>query len=357
MSKLGLPSFSMIFQGKAVSAIERSARGIVAVVLKDDTAGGKDVSTYKKLDAVDFTHWTEENYGYFKLIFDGMPSMVIAVRLSANAESFLPALTKLKDMKWNYLTIPSLPAKDVTSISAWIKQYRQDEKKTFKAVLANCRADHEGIINLTTENIVSGINGKKNSAAEYCARIAGVLAGLSLARSSTYFVLNDISSAETPEDPDERINSGELVIVFDGKQYKIGRGVNSLTTFTKEKTEDVRFIKVVEGMDLYQDDIHETFDNCYVGKIINDYDGKQMLVAAIGAYHKGLLGNVLDRAYDNRVSIDAEAQRAYLESRGVDTTDMDAIAVAMANTGTKVFIKSNVKFVNTMEDITMTVNM
>lgn len=357
MSKLGLPSFSMIFQGKAVSAIERSARGIVAVVLKDDTAGGKDVSTYKKLDAVDFTHWTEENYGYLKLIFDGMPSMVIAVRLSANAESFLPALTKLKDMKWNYLTIPSLPAKDVTSISAWIKQYRQDEKKTFKAVLANCRADHEGIINLTTENITSVINGKKNSAAEYCARIAGVLAGLSLARSSTYFSLHDISAAEVPTDPDERINNGELVLIFDGKQYKIGRGVNSLTSFTKEKTEDIRFIKVVEGMDLYQDDIRETFDNYYVGKIINDYDGKQMLVSAIGAYHKGLLGNVLDRSYDNAVFIDTAAQRSYLESRGIDTAEMDDIKVAMANTGTRVFVRSNVKFVNTMEDITMTVNM
>ena len=36
---LGLPSFSMIFTGKAVSAVERSARGIVAVVLADDTEG------------------------------------------------------------------------------------------------------------------------------------------------------------------------------------------------------------------------------------------------------------------------------------------------------------------------------
>lgn len=32
----------------------------------------------------------------------------------------------------------------------------------------------------------------------------------------------------------------------------------------------------------------ETYEESYVGKIINDYDGKQMLVAAIGAYHKGL---------------------------------------------------------------------
>lgn len=95
----------------------------------------------------------------------------------------------------------------------------------------------------------------------------------------------------------------------------------------------------------------------YVGKIINDYDGKQMFVAAIGAYHKGLLGNVLDKSYDNVVAIDIDAQRTYLESRGMDTSEMDDIAVAKANTGTKVFIASNVKFVNAMEDLKMNVNM
>ena len=41
----------------------------------------------------------------------------------------------------------------------------------------------------------------------------------------------------------------------------------------------------------------------------------------------------------------------------MDTTDMDDVAVAKANTGTRVFINSNVKFVNTMEDLNMNVNM
>ena len=269
---LGLPQFSMIFRGLAVSAIERSARGIVACILKDDTEGGKDVNVYKKVDEVDFTQWSEANHDYFKLIFAGAPSTVIAIRLSANAEDYNAALSKLKNLKWNYLTIPEIKPADVSTVAAWIKQYRNDENKTFKAVLAHCAGDHEGIINLTTENISSTITEKKHSAAQYCARIAGVLAGLSLARSSTYFVLDDISEAEVPDDPDERINAGELVIVFDSKKYKIGRGVNSLVTFTSEKTEDVRFIKIVEGMDLYKDDIHQTYEDNYVGKVINDYD-------------------------------------------------------------------------------------
>ena len=260
---LGLPSFSMIFSGKAVSAIERSARGIVAMILTDGTEGGKDLNIYKKVDEVDFQNWTEQNYNYLKLVFAGAPSTVITIRRAENAEGYNAELKKLKDLKWNYLTIPGLGSTDTTTISAWIKQYRDDERKTFKAVLAHCKGDHEGIINLTTENISTTITGAKHTAAEYCARIAGVLAGLSLARSSTYYVLDDISEAETPDDPDDRINAGELVIVFDGRKYKIGRGVNSLVSFTTEKTEDVRFIKIVEGMDLYMDDIRETYEEMH----------------------------------------------------------------------------------------------
>ena len=64
-----------------------------------------------------------------------------------------------------------------------------------------------------------------------------------------------------------------------------------------------------------------------------------------------------DKSYDNVVAIDIDAQRTYLESRGMDTSEMDDIAVAKANTGTKVFIASNVKFVNAMEDLKMNVNM
>lgn len=354
---LGLPSFIMSFTSKGVSAIARSARGIVACILKDGSEGGSEVNVYRKVDEVDFEKWSEENFGYLKLIFAGAPSRVVAIRLAEGEEGYAKALRKLKDLKWNYLCIPGLKTAETMTVASWIKQYRTDERKTFKAVLANCGADHEGIVNLTTENITSSITGKKHTAAEYCARIAGVLAGLSLARSSTFYVLDDISEAETPDDPSDRISAGELVIVFDGRRFKIGRGVNSLVTFTAEKPEDVRFIKIVEGMDLYMDDIREAYEEGYVGKVINDYDGKQMLVAAIGAYHKELLGNVLDRGFDNMVAIDIEAQRAYLEGRGTDTSDMDDVAVAKANTGTKVFIASRVKFVNAMEDLKMNVNM
>lgn len=354
---LGLPEINIVFKTKGTTAVARSARGIVACILKDDTAGGQALNTYKSVADIDFTQFTEANYDFLKLIYEGSPTMVIVIRIATTQTNYNTALKKLKDLKWNYLTIPGIDDANKTLVAAWIKEQREQNKKTFKAVLPKCVSDHEGIINLTTDNIASTVTSKTHTTSEYCARIAGALAGLSLSRSSTFYVLSDITSADVPDDPDDRINAGELVIVFDSEKYKIGRGVNSLTTFTTEKGEDFRKIKIIEGMDLYQDDIRGTYEDYYVGKVINDYDNKQALVASIGSYHKELLGDVLDRSYENTVAVDIDAQRQYLESKGKDTSSMDDVAVAKANTGSKVFITSNVKFVDAMEDLTMKVNM
>ena len=353
---LGLPEINIVFKTKGVTAIERSARGIVVCVLKDDTVGGQEVEVYKSVIDVDFTHFTEENYNFLKLVYAGSPTKVVVVKIATSSVNYNAALKKIKDLKWNYLTIPKILPAEITIVSAWIKEQREQNKKTFKAVLPDCNADHEGIINLTTGSVSSAITEKTHTASEYCARIAGVLAGLSLSRSSTYYVLTDIISADVPDDPDERINNGELIIVFDSEKYKIGRGVNSLTSFTPEKNDDFRKIKIVEGVDLYQDDIRGTYEDYYVGKVINDYDNKQAFVAAIGSYHKELLGNILDRSHENVVFVNVEAQRNYLESRGTDTSELSDAAVAVANTGSKVFISSSVKFVDAMEDLNMEVN-
>ena len=353
---LGLPNFNFIFQSKGVSAIERSARGIVAVILKDDTEG-EEQNVYNKVDDVDFTQWTEDNYNYLKLIYEGAPSKVIAMRVATNVESYNAVLKKLKDLKWNYLCIPGIKAADTTMIGAWIKQYRNDEKKTFKVILPHYAGDHEGIINFTTENITSSVTGKKHTAAEYCVRIAGILAGLSLSRSSTFYVLNDVSSAEVPDDPNERIDAGELILTFDGSQYKIGRGVNSLTSFTATKTEDFRKIKIVEGMDLYMDDIRDTFEKYYVGKVINDYDNKQMFVGAVNDYLKKMEGSVLDETGDNFVEVDLEANREYLKRQGIDTEEMTDTQIREANTGSYLFLTGACRFLDAMEDLTLKMNM
>lgn len=270
---MNLPQILIEFKSKAQSIIQRSERGVVAVILKDNTAGAIPFSIYKSLSDVEFEKMSEKNYRYLKLIFDGAPYKVMVAVIPEEDNNYSKALKVLENYKWNYLVVPSANEESTPVISSWIKEQRTNNKKTFKAVLANHAADCEGIINFTTGNIVSTITGNevKLTAAEYCARIAGIVAGLSLSRSLTYYVLTDIISADIPSNPEELVNKGELVILFDGEKYKIARGINS---YTSGKNEDLKKIKVIESKDTVYQDIKTTFEEKYVGKVINDYDNK-----------------------------------------------------------------------------------
>lgn len=354
---MGLPETIITFKTKGQTAMKRSARGIIACILLDDTEGGRELNVYKSILDVDFNHWTKRNFEYLKLIYEGSPSTVLVLRVGTDITDLAPALKKLKSLRWNYLTVPALPSSQLTVVSAWIKEARERSHKIFKAVLPKCVGDHEGIINFTTDTIHSTLSETVFTTAEYCARIAGALAGLPLSRSFTNYAFSDIVSANIPDDPDERIDAGELVLVFDSEKYKVGRGVTSLTTLTAEKSKEFKKIKIVEGVDLYQDDIRSTYDDAYSGRVINDYDHKQAFVAAVITYQKSLQGDVLDKEYDNTASVDVEAQRAYLENEGTDTSGMDDVAVAKANTGSKMFIGSHVKFVDAAEDLYLVCNM
>ena len=92
---------------------------------------------------------TEANYGYLKPLFEGGPVRVIVLRESAESPN-LAAAFEGADVP--ALELPVLPGyfvdEDKTTLAAWIKEMRDKNHKTFKAVLAASASDHEGIINL-----------------------------------------------------------------------------------------------------------------------------------------------------------------------------------------------------------------
>ena len=57
--------------------------------------------------------------------------------------------------------------------------------------------------------------------------------------------------------------------------------------------------------------------------------------------------------YDNLCQIDIEAQKKYLNDHSVDTSKMNDVQIAEANTGSSLFVCSNIKLVDAMEDFIM----
>lgn len=348
---MGLPEINISFAAAAESVVKRSSRGVVAVILTDNTNNDTAVKVYNKLEDVPVTAYTARSYDYFKLIFAAKPK-VIAVRRGTDEDDYATALGKLKELKWNYLTVPGIEAADKAEISAWIISQRQS-KHTHKAVLSGSASNNEAIINYTTDTVKSDYSATAFTASEYCARIAGILATMPLTRSCTYFVLDDITATAEVTTPGDKIDAGELVIIFDGEKYKIGRGVTSYTGTTA----DLKKIKIVEAMDLYYDDIKAAFENDFVGQLNNNYDNKQAFVAAVCDYHKRITGEVISPDTDSSCEIDIAAVASYLAGKNINTDGMSDEELARADTDSHLFIKSKVRFTDAMEDMTFVCDM
>ena len=368
----GLPQVIINFKTQGTTAIKRSARGIVAMILHDGSTNS--IKQYKIADTTDIPdeELSAKSVELIKLCLKGTPLRILlyvipAADTAVEAEGHLvdqnDVLDTIQSVKWNYICIPTSTGTEQADLASWIKTQRNNNRKTFKAVCAKQAADHEGVINFCTDNIVAENGTDDNgdalyttyNAVEYTARIAGILAGLALDRSATYYSLTEVQSVETYTDIDERIDKGQLLLFdeMDGNGVKIARACNSLATFTTDKGEDFRFIKIIEAVDMITDDIRDTFKKYYIGKVINDYNHKMLFITAVLVYFDEIKGNVLDRDGKNTVDIDENAQLNYAKLKGENTDDMTVMEIRKYNTGTQVLLAGNVKPVNAMEDLTI----
>lgn len=353
---IGLPQIIIDFKTSGLTAIQRSARGIVALILRDDTDATFTFKEYSSVDQIDAADWTATNKQFILDAFLGIPMKVLVFRQETVAVDYNAPLAEAKQKKWNWLAIPGITGGDIATVSTWIKSCRDTDKKTFKAVLPNSVSDHEGIVNFVTSGIVTAT--RSYTTGEFCARIAGAFAGLSLSRSATYLEFSEVTAMTASATPDADIDAGKLILVNPDGIAKIGRAVNSLTTFTASKGEVFRKIRIIEGVDLIRDDIRSTFDKYYVGKIINSYENKQLFCDAVNAYFMELeRQDVLDPEYDNNMDVDVDLTRIYLIGKGIDVSAMSDAQIKAANTGDDVFARAQVKLLDAMEDATFTIYM
>ena len=70
---------------------------------------------------------------------------------------------------------------------------RTNKDKMIKAVLPDCTADTEGVINFVNKTIRT--KSKTYTTAQYCSRIAGIIAGTPMTISCTYAPLPEVIAA------------------------------------------------------------------------------------------------------------------------------------------------------------------
>lgn len=382
---MGAPSVDISFIEKAISAITRGERGIVMLWVKDalpasainpitiitenDIPEGLSDATVEqiKLAMIGYVNAPK------KVLVYGMGIMEDADETGIDA-GYKKAMETAETIRFDYLAIPTVETDGKgEDIATWVKTMRGIKKKKIKAVLPNVPADNEGIINFTTEkNVITKTITQEDdtevttdivyTTEQYCTRIAGLIAGTPMTISCTYAPLPELSDCTRLTDIDTPVDNGELIVFYDGEKVKVVRGVNSLITITDEKGDSFKKIKIVEAMDMINDDIVKTAQDSYLGKYANTYSNKCLLITAINSYFAQLKRDAIISSYS--VGLDAEAIRIYLKGKGLQQATLDDGTIKdidecsdkeiiTADTGASVFLTGNVKILDAIEDIKM----
>lgn len=404
MSKLKMPSVIVAFEEKGIEAIQRSQRSIVLLILEQD---GKDMTKdYLNIYTIDDIpeDLTDENKEYIKLALLGYqtsPKKVVVyfippvptttettttadvgagegtasgdgADLDAGGEAaaggttettttarqdYTQILRVIETVEFVYLAIPQIQPENVQDIASWIKSMRTTKDIMVNAVLPNINADCEGVINFT--NSIIRTKEKSYTAAQYCARVAGLLAGTPMTISATYAPLNELIEVErnTKEEMDNRVTNGEFFFFSDGQKIKVARAVNSFVTTYQGRGDDFKFIKIMNLLDMIHNDIKWTGHDSYIGKYANNASNRALLITAINGYFKTLETEGLLEVNQNRSYIDYEAVKNWRESNGLNTRDeleaMSEKELEVLNLHENVFIAADLSPLNAIENITV----
>lgn len=355
--RVGLPNIDIVFKQKAVTAILRSERGILAVLVQDTKqTDGVTRFTYKRGTDVNKTDYTDANYTAIKRAFDVAVNKVHVFRYASTVE-LADVLKEVEKVRINYICTNIKDNQQ--ELANWVRQYNQDNQghNVVCVVSEVTTADSKYIINLkgTGGTLKTGESVK---AEDYVIRIASTLANLPMNRSLTYYVFSDLASWDDSYIDSENsigvwITKGFLTLINDDDEVKCGRAVNSLVTFTSTDTEDMSNIIIVESMNLILEDIYTTFKDYYVGKYKNTLSNQRLFISSVNSYFRTLQGEeILDDAYDNHAEIDIETQRNAWTSIGkTEAEDWTDLKVQQMSFKTNVYLAGDVKITNCMEDL------
>lgn len=359
--RLDLPDINIIFTQKAVTAVQRSERGVLCVIVKDkqQTTGIKKF-VYKRLADITTTDYETANYTALKRAFDVAVNKVYVLRCSEVSE-LTDIVKELDKVKFNYVCTNVKALQQ--DLANQIVQYNQDNQGHKCVCVASelTTADSKYVINLkgTGGTLKDGTTVK---AEDYLIRIASTLCNLPIHRSLTYYVFEDLASwddtyLDTEHPIGKWISDGWLTLINDDDEVKCGRAINSLHTFTSTDTEDMTYIIIVEAMNLIIEDIYTTFKDYYVGKYKNTLSNQRLFITSVNAYFRQLMREeVLDDAYDNHAYVDIESQRlAWLGIGKTEAEDWDDNKVQQMTFRTNVFLGGEAKISNAMEDLKFTI--
>lgn len=354
-----LPTIEIIFKQLASTLIARSQRGIAVLVLRDGTDETFTTKTYRSQRELleDRERYTAANYQQLADAMTFTPYKLIAVRIAADGAMADALAIVEKTVKTGWVSIVG-EAEDETALIQWVKDWRI-KGRTYKGLIAGTAAPNDKhIVHFGNAKVTFADSRGEQAGVQYLPSMLGILASCNIERGVTNFICENLTAVQEPDDIDAALNAGKLVLLNDFDDVRVPLGINSMTTTTGDDTEDMKYIDVVEAMDLIEDDIRDTFKETYQGAYKNSLDNQTLFISAVNTYFDALeLQEVLDPEYDNRSDVDVAAQRAAWALEKPEADFWEDAQVRNTPYRRSVFLTGDIKILGAMENLRFTISM
>jgi len=193
-------------------------------------------------------------------------------------ELYTDYLLELEKYVFNVIALPTDNETLKLLTANYVRRQRDGEGKYCQLVVANFKADNEGIINVKDyANAVSWV--------------AGVTAGANVNEGNTHrrydgelSLTNLYSNAEI----EDGLRSGEFILRPDKENILVEQDINSLTTFTKQRNTFFRKNRVLRVLDTLINDLKDLASNFFIGSITNNLAGRTLFRTEVLNYMAGL---------------------------------------------------------------------
>ena len=334
------PVIKVYFETLARTAIQRSERGILVILLTDATKTEK-WTTIKSVADMAKGDWTEDNISLVQTAFEVFSPYKVMIRRKGE-DDVAVFLKELETLKVTHLACPELESEDDGKVVTWVKGNTNKRNVVYVSAFAN-NSDDCRVVELANKTVAHSTI-KSYDPKKFTVMVAGAIAGCPLNRSLDNITFPTIKSVDNVEPV-----NGKFAMYNDDDVVKCRIAINSKTTFDSTWKPGTRFIKIFEGMNIVKYDIEDTFKDYWCGLYINNYDNKVAFCNNINkVYFKELAPNVLSPDFDNKIDIDVEANKRYIVTDGKDPETMSETEIRTYPTGEEVFLYGQVRFSNTM---------
>ncbi|RHK04810.1 phage tail sheath protein [Enterococcus casseliflavus] len=274
----------------------------ISVVSKDNVnvTGAYDVETYLAGRLVDRqTAKTIEELTANRVVdFSGSGELTAfsvvlenGSNTAATVNNYMTFFSKIQLFDFNTLALPVQDSVTKTAGVSFINRMRNEEGKKCQLVVAGHAANNEAVINVKNGVILS--DGTHISAEQATAWVAGASAAAGVATSLTYKKYDsavDVTQRLLNTEIIEALEKGEFVFTEQRGEVVIEQDINSLTSFTAEKSKEFSKNRVLRCLDDIANNSKKAFEDNFIGQINNDQDGRELFKADRINYFNALQG-------------------------------------------------------------------